>query len=180
MSQLIWNTVEQVRASGVVFSRLVIPVFSFVGLPWMEASFIVTEFPLASLITKYFSVRFPVTPPAGVNFCLAIRWIDPSDGSVVRRKLWEGVTESLDYPLYDGETILTEPVLEIWTVENSSECSLSAAFSLITGIISPPVRCCDNPFSNFNDLATPEHSELFAPFPPPDNFPFEFTQQLEL
>src|SRR5437773_5048433 len=161
MSRLVWQTLEAKIASGVLFNRIVLPLFSFTGLPWLGASFIVTEFPIKTLVgQKYFSFRFPITPPDDVNFCLAIRWLDEAD-NVHRRKLWQNISESLDYPLYMGETIKFEPTLEIWTVEASSEASLEGVFTLISGITSQPTSCCQNSRDNFNDLNAPEHSELF-------------------
>jgi hypothetical protein len=171
MSQLVWQTLEKAKASGFVFTKFSIPVFSSTGFTWLGASMIGMEFTLPTSLTN-FSFRFPVTPPSGANFCLAIRWIDVT---VKRRKLWDNVGESLDYPLYNGETIKTSPVLEIWTIQTSTTISLAAILAIVSGIFSAPQLCCENPELTFNTTASVQDATLFATLTtPPDNFPYNF------
>jgi len=76
------------------------------------------------------------TPPTGVNFCLCIRW---RTGDVVYRwKLWQGVGEVLNVPLYNGEIIKKNFVLECWTTADASTCSLTTAIRILTSVVTIP------------------------------------------
>lgn len=109
------------------FVTLTIPPFTVPQFSWPNKSIIVTEFRYTS--TEPFSILKPFNPGSG--FCLAIRW-----GNVNRYKLWSGVGETLNYPLYNCELIPAgQFVIEVWTVSTSTTVTSLSNIVLLTSMI---------------------------------------------
>lgn len=70
--------------------------------------------------------------PDDVNYCPCIRYRIGEE--VFRYKLWEDVGEILGVPLYNGEVIKKNFVIELWTVESTNEITNTEAFNLISSI----------------------------------------------
>lgn len=71
------------------------------------------------------SIRVPVTRPNN-SFVAAVRWT--TSGTTYRRKLWGGIGEVLNQPLYTGEVLPSTGVrLEFWTVEGQATLSTGGA-----------------------------------------------------
>ena len=117
---------DSIRATpiGRQFKSVAIAAFSITGLTWRDGSIISHEFPVT--LDNPFSIRLPITTPSNPNFCLAVRFGSP----VQRYKLWEGVGEILNVPLYAGEVIEASAVFEIWTVASSTTTSSVAGVGL--------------------------------------------------
>ncbi len=136
-----WITFRPATAIGTVATYVAVPTFSYTGISWKGASEVVTQFNFTA--SKNFVLKNRPTPPSGVNYCLCIRY---RVGSVVYRwKLWQDVGEVLNVPLYNGEVIKKNFVLEVWNVLNSTTVSNAAALNIITSVISVP--------TNFRNLA---------------------------
>jgi hypothetical protein len=96
-----------------------IPAFSVENV-WRGASEIIYRFDfpigLVSLLNK-----FPITPPAGTNFCAVVAWMEEGEEFFNRYKLWENVGEILWLPLYNREKInASEFYIEIWNTDTST------------------------------------------------------------
>lgn len=130
MPTLNFGTIRPAPIAEWLNSFVSLPIFSYSGIPWKGASEIVTQFNYTA--TKNFTLRELPTPPVGVNFCLVIRY---RIGLVsFRYKLWSAVGEVLNEPLYNGEVIKKNFVLEIWTVQNTTNVSLATAINIKTSI----------------------------------------------
>ncbi len=98
---------------------------------WAGASVIIAQYNFSS--TKNFVLEDLPEAPDEANFCLCIRY--RVGDTVYRYKLWEGVGEVLNAPLYSGEVIRKNFVLEIWTVENINQAELEAEITLVSSIL---------------------------------------------
>jgi hypothetical protein len=131
---------RQAPVGGRLISSVSLPAFNISNFVWMGASFITVEF--IGAFSKSFAFQTPIIPPTGVNFCLCVRTVIydsiTGDPIVTRRKLWENVGEDLNYPLYTGELLSKDFVLEVWSTQGSNITSLTSPFSLLTSI--PYVR----------------------------------------
>lgn len=130
-------TRQMLLAGKLNYATISIPVFSISGIPWLGASFIAIEFPLNLGVNL--NLLTPIIKPAGVNFCLAVRWL--VGATVYRRKLWNNVGEVLDYPLYAGEAITYPLTLEVWTTYGHPTVSISSALQIQTGRIAVRETC---------------------------------------
>ncbi len=128
-----WLSFRAVTPVEKVRSYVELPAFTYAA-SWVGASEIATQFNFTA--SKNFVLRNRPTPPSGVNFCLCIRY---RVGDVVYRwKLWQEVGEVLNVPLYNGETIKKNFVLECWTLRDATTCSLSAAIRILTSVVTIP------------------------------------------
>lgn len=87
----------------------------------------------------------------------------PSSYTVHRYKLWQGVGEDLDYPLYGGQIIAATFAFEIWTVEGEETASLLEAIQVITSLLYDPEDCCDDDMVDAGTLEP--YCELFSLLP---------------
>lgn len=145
-------TRQMILAGKLNYATISLPVFSISGIPWLGASFIAIEFPLDLGVNV--NLLTPITKPANVNFCLAVRW--GSGANVYRRKLWADVGEVLDYPLYNGEAISHPLTLEAWTTFGHNTVSIATAFSLQTGRIAVRETCV----KSCEELAQDDEAEV--------------------
>jgi len=142
--------------------QIVLPAFSLVAPIWAGASGILAEYPIDN--TAPFSFKLPIEQ-FGENFIAAIRWME--DGDIfVRYKLFEHDDAVLYYPLYDGEQIGENAVLEIWSVNSTDAPTLDIDYTLYSSQLVFPAgettqcsACCQNSESVITLVATPA-SEL--------------------
>ena len=117
------------------FISVSIPAFSVSGLTWGGASVISHEFP--ATLPNTFSIRLPFVAPSNPNFCLAVRFGSP----VQRFKIWGDVGENLVFPIYNGETIETSCVFEIWTIATSTITSSIMGLNIDLSIVFERTGC---------------------------------------
>lgn len=122
-------------------SRLIVPAFTLDLPQWTGASDFISEFAINN--TEPFSLKLPITS-FGVNFVLAIRW--SSSGVAYRFKLWDDSRAVLYYPVYNGERIGVNAVLEVWSVNGGIPLLTSAQdlYTSVLNIISGCQTCCTN------------------------------------
>jgi hypothetical protein len=124
--------------------KIIIPDFSFSLPTWSGASDLLGEMELSN--DYYFSLKLPIRS-FGAGFILAIRWRD--EGIDYRLKLWEDVGEVLFYPLYNGEIIGLNAVVEIWNINTNDAPVNASAFTLYSSLLAFPngscCACCSNP-----------------------------------
>lgn len=125
-----WRYFRESSSKNKLRYYLALPVFSVSTPVWLGSSYITTEFWVNGLSNDFVLQPKHLTPPAGVNFCLAVRWPNRNgDGlGVIRYKLWENVGERLVYPLYNGEVIDKDCVFEIWSSADFEETSLATPY----------------------------------------------------
>lgn len=164
-----WNRLLSAVGVSRANVELHIPQFSVSGFNWLGASFITIEF--KANLDREIAFSIPVMKPSvNPNFCLAVRW--PVEGTlgIQRMKLWEGVGEDLDYPLYDGRLLPKDFVLEVWTVQPFNITSLSeVGLNLKTSVKQDrkSVKCGTCSATNVVEVAfsVAVRCELFGPLP---------------
>lgn len=136
-----FRDIQQIEAQRV---KLIIPAFLLAPNTWAGASTVLASIPLNN--TAYLSLKMPIDL-FGANFVPAIRWYD---GVLAKRfKLWENDGELLYYPVYDGERIGPNAVIEIWSVNTTSAPENDSAVTLESSqFVFPPnpcASCCAQP-----------------------------------
>ncbi len=99
-------------------------------LKWSGASQRITQWNYAS--TNNFVLTELPEPPADSDFCLCIAYRVGDD--VYRYKLWEGIGEVLNAPLYTNQVIKKFFTLEVWSTASSDEVNLGTAIQLTSSI----------------------------------------------
>jgi hypothetical protein len=135
------------RAADVIKPQrmtLIVPTFT-PSLPvWSGVSALLGEMALSN--SYYFSFKTPIRS-FGVGFVLAVRWT--VDGNTRRLKLWADDDDVLYYPVYDGERIGLNAVLEIWSVNSDDVPTNAAAASMKISVLAFPTgsccSCCSQP-----------------------------------
>lgn len=121
--------------------EIVVPTFLLSVPVWAGASTIIAEYPINNT-DYYFSLKMPVKK-FGFNFMAAIRWIT---GNIVNRfKFWEDTKGLLYFPLYNGEKIGLNAILEIWSVNSLSAPELDDNYTLFSSVLIFPesaTACC--------------------------------------
>lgn len=142
-----WLPFNQLKQGRESFS---VPAFSFTFLTWLGASYIITRFTFSG--TREFSLE-KINAPTDVNYCAVV-----NTGSA-RYKLWEGVNEKVDLPLYNSEVLPAGTILEIWTT--TSTTASSSGLTLLTS------RLSARPDTTSTDSAatTTEDSTIWAAMP---------------
>lgn len=107
-----YGTIRPANIAEWLNSFVVLPTFESGQFLWRDASELIMQFNYTA--TKNFTLRELPTPPVGVNFCLVIRY--RIGLTTYRYKLWTNVNEVLNEPIYNGEVIKKNFVLEIWSV----------------------------------------------------------------
>ena len=139
-------------------TQIIIPAFILSVPTWIGGSSLLAEFPIEN--TENFSFQLPIGV-FGENFIAAIRW-QSAIGVWARYILFEHDDAVLAYPLYAGEKIGENAVLEIWSVDSVLNPELEDAFTLFSSIlVFPPGYitnfcnyCCDNGSSIINLVMT--------------------------
>lgn len=160
-----WNTDLSLAPATIPNQQdLILPAFESTGNTWRGASYIAAQFIYAT--TSKFCIDYlnsrNYTPTPSPNYCLCVRWLDPTSGLVVRRKLWENVFEDFDFPLYQGEVINTSFALEAWTVITSTTASNSAALRIGTALTVNPTQCDDNSNGSISGTVQAQGSLTFG------------------
>lgn len=99
-------------------------------LMWNGASQRITQWNYAST-NNFVLVEMPEAPE-DPDFCLCIAFRVGS--TVYRYKLWEGVGEILNAPLYTGQVIKKNFSLEVWSTETTNEVNLTTPILLSSSI----------------------------------------------
>lgn len=122
-------------------NAFILPAFIHSVPTWADASLLLALYPINNADYK-FSFKLPLSE-FGTAFIPAIRWVE--DGIVHRFKFWEGGV--LYFPVYNGERIGYNAILEIWTVDSDEAPELEEAQSLISSIFEFPANCnkCGDP-----------------------------------
>lgn len=155
-----------VRRVDNVKYALCVPAFSKSAPNWNGSSYITIEF--VGSVDESFSLLKPLRKPTGVNYCLAIRWEDGEE--VVRYKLWEDVDERLYAPLYNGEKIPENFVLEVWSVESSILTIQLTELQLLTSLSRTPL---DREETSPECITLTANELLYGELPWNANFPLE-------
>lgn len=168
-----WQTFNEAVAINKGRESVIIPAFSITNVPWLGASFILTEFLAES--EKNFSIKTDLASQVNSTFVLAVRYVV---GDVVTRyKLWSGIGEVLAAPDYNGERLLADSVFEIWSVEAATDpydIILTAPLLLPSSRLIPTVTCGTSPSTSRTLTQDPLiFDEL--PMPLPTEFPLAWS-----
>lgn len=106
-------------------------------------------------ITENFSLLLPI-PDSLIDeaqYCLTVRYGTGYD--VVRFKVWGDIGEVLDYPIYNGETILADNVVfEAWTINAETADIEAIAFTLEMGQTTPQSEISGNTYTTYEPTET--------------------------
>lgn len=111
---------------GPAANSYTLPAFSLAHT-WTGVSQLITSYNLTN--TSNLALQLPLDPPAG-NYALVIKWVD--DDGTHRYKLFDDGVTSLTYDIYDGETIGTSAVLEIWSASATTPAVMEEDFTFYT------------------------------------------------
>jgi len=143
--------------------KIIIPAFTLSVPTWAGSSVVIAEFPIENS-NYYFSFKLPIKA-FGENFIAAIRW---KVGDVCYRfKFWDDADGVLYYPIYAGERIGVNAILEIWSIDSEDTPALDAANTLHSSQLvfadgdNAGCYCCADPSGEINL----EQSEV-TPLPP--------------
>ena len=165
-----WTKIRLANNVRKQFEILTIPVFSYSGISWLGASYVITEFHVT--LPSVFSFILPVTPPTNPNFVLAVRYGNLT--AMTRYKFWSGISEKLSYPVYAGERIEATFVIEVWSIQNSSVVSISDVYEMILSLLVDQTDCCSEDTNNTNAAET---SNIFAVMNPYADLPLDLTEE---
>lgn len=103
----------------------VVPVFdidfTYTGVATLVATADMTN------TTQNIALRRPMDPPEDEpDYVFAVRWT--LNGTNYRAKLWDD-GGTLQWPVYNGETIGTDAVFEVWAVANVANVTLAEDYS---------------------------------------------------
>lgn len=111
-----------------------------------------------------FSIKRPIDLTYRNNWILAVRWeIEP--GIAARYKLWTStnlVPETLYFPVYAGERIGVNAVLEVWSIYNLGALELTENFVLYTSRFSVPSTCGCCPSVSPESVQLTQHEPTFT------------------
>lgn len=159
-------------------TKFIIQPFTLSPSTWAGASIILAEYNLGN--SDYLlSFKAPVEQ-FGENFIAAVRWLEENNTVVFRYKFWDDPLAVLFYPIYSGETIGTNGVIEIWSINTTSAPMLSEDEILYSSVLNFPRnfgcnQCCVLPDVSTLLLPTPESQigpcSYCNPFTLPMNIP---------
>lgn len=142
--------------------QMVLPEFLLAAPAWSGASTLLQEYQISNDYS--FSLLLPIAA-FGANFVAAIRWMEETD-VYVRYKLFDHEDAVLNYPVYNGERIGPNAVLELWSVDSADAPELEDDYTFYTSrLVFPSTEasycgsCCANP-SSVITLAATAASEL--------------------
>lgn len=145
-------------------TQMVLPAFTLAVPAWSGASTVLAEYPIAN--DYKFSFLLPIYP-IGENIVVAIRWIEDTD-IYVRYKFFDHDDAVLNYPVYAGERIGENAVIEIWSVDSIDIPTLEEDYNFYSSVLVFPTgttsgsfcgSCCLTPESTITLVVTPP-SEL--------------------
>lgn len=118
-------------------SYIDLPSFSYSGLSWSGASVIVAQFNFSA--TSNFILLNRPTKPLNVNYGLCVRY--RVGETVYRYKLWQDTNFVLNddgAPIYNGQIIKKNFVLEIWSLNGQSTASQASSIRMFSSLRSLP------------------------------------------
>ena len=110
-----------------------LPAFSLSGLAWAGHSELVRQYNYNA--SAKFVIVDPPSRPDSPTFLLCVRW--RSGETVTRYKLWDDLGQALGLigaPVYDGQVIPKNFVLEIWTIKDQTAPELASPLTITTTI----------------------------------------------
>lgn len=131
-----------------------IPAFSLTYPRWVGASYVLGVATVT--VGQNYQLRMPIT--AAATHVLVVRW--NVGATYYRYKLWEGVGENVDYPLYAGEVIPSNAVYEIWCVEGQLTALNAAARNLLLDLLEDPTTCCDVEATGYDASVTDLYEDV--------------------
>lgn len=142
-------------------ATFIIPAFIYSANVWAGASVLFAQFPFENTDYK-FSLKRP-TNQFGSAFLAAVRWAE--DGVWYRFKLWDPSDAVLHFPIYSGERIGLNAILELWSVNSSAMPTLSSAHTLYSSVLvfaqdEQGNCCCCTDFSSSLTLSAQSPSTL--------------------
>ena len=150
----------------------ILPAFVLGAPEWSGASTLLSLYSFGNTDYK-FSLKLPITE-FGENFVPSIRYVE--DGIVYRFKLWEAGT--LYFPVYNGEKIGLNAVLEIWSLNTEDAPVLDENQNLYSSVFTFPS------IQSYNTAVFPQEILLtLVPTPdpiPPDTFCNPFCENLNV
>ena len=139
-------------------TKLIIQPFTLAVPTWAGSSVILAEYNVGN--SDYiFSIKSPV-PVFGSDFIAAVRWLIDGNTAVARFKFWDDTDGKLFYPVYNGEAIGVNAVIEIWSVNTTNAPTLSEDEILYSSVLNFPRNfgcnvCCTIPDISTLLLQTP-------------------------
>jgi hypothetical protein len=124
------------RITRPVRSRVTVTAFEY-NSTWLGVSDLLASFSLQG--GRRVSFKLPVDAPND-SFVLAVAWEE--DGIYRRYKFWDGGV--LHYPLYNGESIPSGGLIEVWSTTIPT-AGIDADFPLETSWLSEPAECAQSP-----------------------------------
>lgn len=119
-------------------TQLLIPAFTLAVPTWNGASDLLAEYALSN--TNIFSIRKPVVA-FGSNFVAAVRWTSADGEAYFRYVFWVDDSAVLYFPVYNGEAIGANAVIEIWSVNSAEAPALASAATLESSELVFPETC---------------------------------------
>jgi hypothetical protein len=164
IQQVDWLTIRPATVVGLRQAYIELPAFGPVTTNWAGASDIALQYGYSA--SQDFTIPVITEAPAGVDFCLCIRYRIGNE--VTRYKLWNTTGNVLSSAeLYTGQLIKKNFVLEVWTLEDGVSVQLDEAVNFYLSIRAVPTDYRDlsafsdatgtevNPVVNTNDINLP-------------------------
>lgn len=120
-------------------TTFVLPAFTLNPDTWAGASQLLATWSFENA-TYAFSLKLPLSQ-FGENFVAAVSWIE--DGVTIRYVLWEDADAVLYHPLYNGEKIGENALLEIWSLNTDQAPTLDDDETFYSSVfdIAPTCPC---------------------------------------
>jgi hypothetical protein len=130
-STLNFDSITPAVKVGPVRAYINLPAFSQAGVTWKGGSEIVMQYNYSA--SKAFVLNNRPVMPTGANYLLCIKY--RVGYTVYRYKLWQNIGEVLpEVPLYTGQVIKANFVLEIWNIETSTVVSSEDGLDIILSL----------------------------------------------
>ena len=132
-----WLTFTPAAQVGYRRAYIDLPAFSYTGLSWAGGSECVAQFNFSA--SQNFILLNRPTKPTNVNYGLCIRY--RVGDTVYRYKLWTDTNFVLNddvTPLYNGQIIKKNFVLEVWNLNGQTTASQTTAIRMISSVRSVP------------------------------------------
>lgn len=138
-------------------TKITIPAFTLPASTWAGASVLLSQYPFGN--DNWFSLKLPVKK-FGRYFIAAVRYYDEDNDVIIRYKLWDDVLGLLYYPIYAGEVLGPNAVIEIWSINSASDPVLASDKILYSSVLNFPPQmtcnsCCIQPDGSLLLGATP-------------------------
>ena len=135
LTQKRYRFVSKPVRKGLTYVQL--EVFTYFTFGWGGYSHIVAKYNF--YLNNNFSFLLPLSLATSNAYCPCVAW-KPTDTTIVRYKLWEGVGEVLYVPLYSVQVINKNFSIEIWVTPNPT---VNPIGKIYTSIMNLPTSKCD-------------------------------------